>query len=345
MSTAIEVRPEVEVDENGNPTGKETTFVRLDDDFRATIRIEVPDKDSPSTILKSDYQVDFTGLPDGEQIEATQVHTAVRAPIAYVRLPDKIGTDSRCIIAVRCFHRENEAHRVPASGIYWYNPQTQYAFGAPAEAGKTEAANPLFEGTAQTFPTTIFSTTDVTARGALPAATATRPVSFTAQTLYARLGNLAARRAYLKSKIRENLEHPNLPLWLAGNTLNLRLFQIVEDLTGDAQTLTIENELPRRVQAFSYWLEMLARAVSIDANLDTAAKFDKLDTACGYSGGDIIGKTALDNFGPRLAGSSDRTSWNFLTLNASWAATRDNTITLSPVPAAVTEDWMAWVRA
>ena len=338
MSTFVEVRPTVH-------ETLTTTMVRLDDDFRVTIREESPDKDSPSTIVVTDIQRNYGGMEDGDYTPAVD-------PIEFVNVT-KLGTDERCVIAVKCYHPENEAHLVPPAGIYWWNVETHYNFYGPVNRTKTRAADPTFEGTAQAFPQIIFNNSDLTARGALPVGN-TVATAWVEQRLYARLGSTEARREHLKNNIRSYLGDPDLLLLHGGmGGFGMR----------NAET---QFERPSRFQSFLWMLEMIARAMSIDSNLESEAKFNLLNG---------MSTLPLDEYVIKMYGffepsstalSDDRASWNFRRLGTvlattpftytppsdtraspanlpSWVSVADSTITLTG--ADVGESWLIYVRS
>ena len=245
MSTFIEVRPEENAD-------TKTTYARIDDDLKITTRTE-------KGASHNDYQFNYTGVDVGIDITTSE-------PVEYVRVT-KIGNDVRATIGLKCYYLPGEANTVPAAGTYWYNPATHYNPELPAEMGKTAAANPTFEGTTQTFPTIIFNTaTDDSTIATTNTATAP-----TIPRLYARLGSLEARRAYLKNKLRAIVESKEIlfDLWVKGETWPTTSSVVV-------QGNSIINFF-RRSQFYVRWYKLIALTLSLDSSLDTERKFNLLN--------------------------------------------------------------------
>ena len=286
MSTFVEVRPTVH-------ETLTTTMVRLDDDFRVTIREESPDKDSPSTIVVTDIQRNYSGMEDGD-------YTTAVDPIEFVNVT-KLGTDERCVIAVKCYHPENEANLVPPAGIYWWNVETHYNFYGPVDRTKTRAADPTFEGTAQAFPQIIFNNSDLTARGALPVGN-TVATAWVDQRLYARLGSTEARRSHIKNNIRSYIDDPSFSLYVAG---------VGGLFITDASTNMARS---RRLQSFLLMLEMVAMAISVDVNLNTEQKFNLLNGMTTLERDVVasrIDRMVNGESGQPRPLSTDRSAWTF----------------------------------
>ena len=331
MPTFLEVRPTVHA-------SIKTTAVRLDDDFKVTIRQEEPRK-NPTHIQRN-----YTGLQEGAQISGDDVET----PVEYVRV-SKLDDDSRCIIAVDVYHAADEADTVPAAGLYWYNTKTHSPFGQVAEPGKQVAPDPAYPGSAtQTFPQEIFNISSATELRDHPIPTGnTVAVSFTSQRLYTRLGSLAERREHIKQNLRNYIEDPALVLWAMGS------------ISGPASGAFNAVLNMRQIQSFSWWIEMMTRAISIDDNLNSERKFNLLD-----------GESTLqpELLMPRISGfldgtapyTSNRSAWNFrrfgtveatapfgytapLTSATSWVATADTLITLTGMN--VGTHWLTYLRS
>ena len=337
MSTFIEVRPEA------SPNTR-TTAIRIDDDLKVTIRTE-------SGASHTDHQFNYTGAD--VDVDVTTVD-----PIEYVRVT-KIGTDVRATIAVKCYYLDYQSgavNTVPAAGIYWYNPETHYNPELPAEMGKTAAPNPTFEGTTQAFPVTIFAPDPITP--ALPVGNSV--AAPTIPRLYARLGSLEARRAYLKRKLLATFESNDffLMAWDDDNDLDEANFN---NRMRDAM------ELIRTSQAYMFRVKMLALALSIDANFDTEQKFNLLNGEIGYDP-QILGRhlstyllsTTFPSslisgwqFG-RLGRIGNAEPWTWLSAVHPMAITfRTNNvagvnITNANLPARLTanngSDWLEWLR-
>ena len=337
MSTFIEVRRVVHASEK-------TTAIRLDDDLKVTVRTE-------KAGTETDHQVNFTGIKEGVQIATTD-------PYHYVQLA-KQGTDEVATIGVNVYYAEGDESTVPENGTYYYNPSTHYAFGGTAEQGKSEAPDPSFEGTSQTFPQLIFN---ISTLGALP--TGNTVAAVTIQSEYSRLGNTATRRSYLKGLILENtIEHPNYPQWLAGNFLT--------PLTSASNLGALVN-YQRSLQALSYYPEMLTRAVSIDGNLtgsNAERKFNLLEGMAKLNLGVIYEKNDVadlaneiattDGSGDLVRRSSTRDDWHFMRLGTiapgnsgaysapgSWNPAPESIITMTGSIAVIGADhnWQDWLR-
>ena len=245
MSTFIEVRPEENAD-------TKTTYARIDDDLKITTRTE-------KGATHTDYQFNYTGVDVGIDITTSE-------PVEYVRVT-KIGDDVRATIGLKCYYLPGEASTVPAAGTYWYNPSTHYNPELPAEMGKTAAANPTFEGTTQTFPTIIFNTaTDDSTIATTNTATAP-----TIPRLYARLGSLEARRAYLKRKLLAIVDSQEFLFTLWGRDKGLTTS------TGTADRAIDVINYMRTIQVFVRWYKLLALTLSIDVCLNTERKFNLIN--------------------------------------------------------------------
>ena len=241
MSTFIEVRPVMETDKD---LKRVTTFARIDnDDFYGTVRVE--SSNLQGTRVKTDYQFNFNGIESGTQVDSaiSTTPTNFKDVIDYVRV-SKLDDQERVVIGVKFYYPENEPDKVPAAGLYWYDPDKQYPFGGPAEDTKSEARNPLFEDApgaiagsnqftteadppvALTNGIEIWNKADLTL-GALLSANITQArsqtKSYTEQRLYERLadpgGNAAQtiinRREHLKQQLRGIIDHPHFAIWMA----------------------------------------------------------------------------------------------------------------------------------
>ena len=273
MSTFIQIQPE-------EHATKKTTLIRLDDDFKCTVRIEERNK-TPET-----PQFNFSGLEEDEQLVAGQ--RGVADPIEYVRVV-KLGTDARCIIGVKAYHLPDEADTVPPVGMYWYPWKTQVdpnellrsAKGEPepvASPGTPIAApDPAFEGGASQTWETIYNIATDTTNHPIPA-TPRATVSFQAETrrTYELLGidpetgsaytetakATEARRTYLKRKIVDILDSPNFLL-------------ILHDVYMPGNRVAQDGG--QMGCGFLRYLEMMARVISIDNNLNSEQKFNLLN--------------------------------------------------------------------
>ena len=345
MSTFIEVRPEVSPD-------TQTLIVRIDDDLKVSVR-------QMKGHSRTDVHLNFSQMDVGDEL------STYPEPVAYVRVT-KLGADNRATIAVTCYHLEGEEHTVPAAGVYWFDPSKQYnpEFDDPGD-GRTAAPNPVFEGTTQQFPVLIFAPDTIT-----PPLAANTVAAQAVPTRYTQFGDVAARRRYLQNELLQRVNSAMLPWIVAGATLApidekttpVNLPATGMNLRTSAETINIteERELARRQQSLAYWFETLARAISVDANLNTEAKFNLLDGEVGLDTGTVFARMPL-TLAKDIAGTRAKTDWHFYrfgsvagtsphtymrpTQTLHWAATRDTGIDIgSSVPSAVTENWINWLR-
>lgn len=345
MSTFLEVRHAVSSE-------KRTTFARIDDDFKVTIREEEAGKNPVH------FQRNYSGVEEGEQLDGARIE----APVEYVRV-SKLDDDARCVIAVTVYHAEDEQDTVPPAGMYWYNFKTHSAFGIPAPPGLQVAPDPAFPGSAtQTFPQVIFNISSASELRDHPVPTGnTVPVSYTAQRLYRRLGTLAARREHLKSLLRGIVQHQDFALWVLNSNEEADITQ--DGMTGSIGT-ALRNivNLIARPQSFAIWLEMMANVISIDANLNSERKFNLLAGELELGGRDVIVKAQSASFGTaQIASESVRqnvANWKFHRFGnvatgspwayskptaSAWPATEETTIVLTG--AALGEDWLSYIRS
>jgi len=344
LPSFIEIRPTVH-------NTIRTTAIRLDDDFEVTIRQEEPRK-NPTHIQRN-----YFGLEEGSQISGDDVET----PVEYVRVT-KLDDDARCVIAVNVYHAADEADTVPAAGMYWYNTKTHSPFGQVADPGKMVAPDPAFPGSAtQTFPMTIFNISSATELRDHPLPVGnTVAVSFTAQRLYARLGNLEARRAHLKSSLRAIMDHPDFAIWMANSEAHADITDTSD--SGIGSTLQNIVNLIARPQSFVIWLQMMANVISLNANLNSERKFNLLVGELELGGRDVIANAQSASFGTAQIARSDVrnnvAAWSFHKFGdvsvgspwtytkpsaAMWPATTDTTIILTG--AALGDNWIGWVRS
>ena len=231
------------------------------------------------------------------------------------------------VIGVKFYHPLNEPDKVPAPGLYWYNPDKQYRFGDPVDTTKEDgqARNPLFEDSPGAFPgsnqfTGVGNTTPITngieiwnkadlTLGALPSAvigTRSSTRSYTEQSLYATLGSLEARRNHIKNNLNAILNNGEWNLILAGA------------YSYAATSNPFSMDLPLRLQSFVFWLEMMTMAVSVDSNFDTERKFNLLNGDSSLSARDVARKAhhVLRGNDPVLG--DDRSTWTFRRLGSLW---------------------------
>ena len=322
MSTFVEIIPT-------QHATIQVTGIRIDEDFHVTVRTETGG-------VATDNRFNFTGLLEGQAFDGT-------SPIGQVRA-SKIGTQARVVIQVYAYYAPDKEDSVPVSGLYWYNTKNQYRFGGPFEVGKTEAADPAFN-TPQSLPVTIFNQSSLAAWSSGNSANTSVPSS-----LYGQLGNLTARRNYLKGRILRNINHPTLPMWIAGGGISAKDDTDVSELLVHVQ----------RLQAIPYWLEMLTGAISVDANLATEQKFNLLEGEAGLSVLEVLQKTGT-TFAHNIDGSGNRDTFTFRSLGSvassspwkytapsggTWAdSDASSTISMSGSQAGAGIDWVSWLRS
>ena len=280
----------------------------------------------------TDKSFNFSTLAEGDP------SPAANEPVVRVDT-QKIGTVASYVIEVTNFYDESlTGDAVPTEYFIWYDYKTK-----ADEAPDSE--------TAQTFPTTVLWTTAGTPQSP------TRALSPTAQTvgrLYQNLGSLEARREHLKGNIRDYIDSPDWGIWMAGS---LNIPAVVANNFVSVRTR----------QEFVFWLEMLARAISVDANLDTERKFNLLNGESTLSPKEIVVRAEGFVFGGNLNTmfTYDRNNWTYRRFGTVAATTPYDytapTYTLSdgnPVPVRATIDslitlsnttvgdsWTQWVRS
>lgn len=325
-----------------------TTAIRLDDDLKITVRTE---KSGSHT----DHQANFTGLQEGQSVDTTD-------PIAWVQV-SKDGDEEVAIIGVNVYHAEDEHDTVPAEGQYWYDPSTHYWPATAAQPGKTLATNPEFKDTVQTFPTVIFN---ISSAGNLISGNSVSATTISSTEL------VNYRRSLLKNKLSMKAMDPFLPFIMGGYSLNpIGPASTTVPLSPSADTVvTVQQDLARRQQGFTFWLEMLTRAISVDANLSSDQYFALLDGEISLNSSDVF-KEMDRRLAEQIADATPRIGWQFRkfgdvsqanlqspwiyssptsetideTDQTGWAAEHDANISIgSVVPQAVTDNWLLWLR-
>lgn len=284
MSTVIHIMPV------GHAT-KRTTMIGIEDDGRVRTRVEDPVGTS------TDRQFNFSNLVEGDSREiSTEPVTRVRA--------EKIGEDARFIIAVNEFYDSGlRGADAPQERFLWY-PYTTKADEAPDSQAPQSAtpSSPIY---------VVWSSAGTPASPTVPYSFGT---AVGAPRLYAELVNTEGRRNHLKQLIRDMLEHPNMPQWLAGGRF---------DAHGDASGVLMHLEA---IQTLSYYPEMLTRATAIDANLATERKFNLLDGMAKLDLGElhsvIAGEGPATRYLARNVASSDGNGANPVTTPDQWSFQR-----------------------
>lgn len=239
---------------------KRTTGIWILDDGRIGTRVENP---AGTTVLanRTDKDFNFSTWPEG-----TSQVIVNNEPVTFVSV-QKLGADARFIISVELFYNETlEGTAIPQSQFLWY-PYTTDEKDAPPDT-EPQTASP-------SNPTYVFWSS-----GGTPAAPT---LAFGAQahsvgieTQWSIQGTTKKRRRYLADLILNQINHPNMNQWLAFNTLTFG---------GDALDEIVDLQ---KVAMLSYMPEMLARAISVDSNLATQAKFNLLEGMAQINLGEMV---------------------------------------------------------
>ena len=322
-----------------------TTGVRIDDDFKITYRTETGG-------VATDVQVNFSGLLTDQTFQGSP-------PIRQVRTA-KVERTEQVIIELLVYHAPYEEDKVPPAGMYWYNIKNHYPFDGPPEQGKTRAPDPAFTTETQNFNhpngITIFNESAIDPGWTTGNTIAT---SITQTSLFGQLGTVEARRRHLKSRLTAIIDDPNLPWIMAGTSVSTITPTSFTDISGESGTIITEQaELPRRQQSFTYRLEMLARAVSIDSNLTDESKFNLIDGEIGLPIADVFSRLSMSTAGD-IAGSRPRANWHFRKVNSVgaapeykypdpptaliWTTTYDAFIDLNA--SAEVLNWVQWIKS
>ena len=307
---------------------KRTTGIAIEND--GVLRTRVEDPGGTVTDKRFNFATDTATTTAYSEGMTGEVNNE---PVVLVAA-EKIGTDARFIIEVTEFYSSALlGDDAPQERYLWYDYKTKADDAPDSTATQTASpASPLFvlwtSGGTPTAPTVAFNITDANTKLASD---------------YTRLATLAARRETLKIALQADVFSPEMAIWLVENT---------------------EAEQ----SAFVRRLEMLARALSIDANLNTQAKFNLLAGEIGldaYTVATHLSDTIIGGGGVGPLHSDDRGNWRFFRLGSlgtgpaypySPPATTNYiaytsdvaSITLSGVPAAVSANdgrgWLDWLR-
>ena len=329
MSTFIEISPE-------SSTNKITQYVRIDNDFQLTLGVN-----TAGTLAY--HYFNFQGIPD----DYTYRPDPADESLEFAQLV-KDGDAESLTIRIKMFYNASddtlEPHEIPRAWTY----------GRPIDKDHYQPGE-LLDSLSQDFPVIIWNTL---------ADGATQPVAHTAnpataptfERQYARLGTVAERRNYLKRELRRVVEDPMLPFIMAGSSVGA----IREKSMAGGGTAIDDREQARRRQGFAFRLEMLTRAVSVNSNLGTEAKFNLLDGEIGLDSGNVFGRMAL-TLNNDIGAQTQRSNWSFRRFGSvaasspfaytapthptAWPSTADTTIDIgSNVPSEVTENWIQWLR-
>ena len=313
---------------------KVTRLVRIDNDFKVTVSV-----DDDGTL--SHHYFNFTGIPD----EFTYRPDPPDANLLEARLA-KDGTDEDLVTRINMFYNATdnalEAWQIPQPWIYG-EPITKDAY----LPGK------LPELVSQSFPLVIWNTLKDTQTA--PGANTASALTF--ERRYAQLSTIAERRTFLKNQIHTLATDEMLPLLAMGSGIPVLAFESTREFP-------VEYVYPfaRRMQSYMYWLEMLTRAISVDTNLGTEAKFNLLAGESGLKITDIVPRLPL-TLAAAIAPQAAYTQWRFQRFGSvgsntpwpytapstdpgTWVAVRDTAMEIgASVPAAVTENWFHWLRS
>ena len=309
--------------------GRTTTAVRIEDDGIIVCRTE----ESGGAV---DRRFNFSSYTEGTVVDIAQ------DPIRSVSV-QKLGTDARIIIEVYEYYDQNlKAEEIPEERDLWYSYTT---------AANMIPSDTLPQGATPSTPVYVLWKSDGTP------ASPTLPWNINDEStplarLYARLGSTAERRQYLKDKLLSKYTDPDLNAIMMGSSL----LRIVPDSVSyntpasdppNNHSYTNQKDHPRANQSMIYRMEMLARAISADVNLDSEAKFNLLD-----------GEISLENWAVFLKvdrglnglinPTGNRTDWRFQRLGSvsssspyaytapsintgSWTATYDTSINIHNV--------------
>lgn len=312
-----------------------TTAVAMENDGVIRTRVEAP------VGTATDRRFNFASLVEG------QARVITEEPVTAVT-SEKIGADARFIFDVKNYYDAAlTGDDAPSERFLWY-AYTVDEKDAPADTAAQTAtpSNPLYfvwtSGGTPASPTVAFN---------FPSQ------AETAQRQFAELGSLAERRQYLKGLVLDMINHPNMAQWSSGGSM---------EAVGGSTRSHVIGEF-QRLQILSYYPEMLARAISVDTNLDAETKFNLLEGMAKLDLGELVGQSTMNLLAYHLASTSgdgtgsttNRNEWVFQRVgtvpnSAPYAYTRGAwafhaitgyhiQITMSG-SATLGTDWQAWLR-
>ena len=315
-----------------------TRVVRLDGDFTLSVAV-----DKGGTVSYNYYNVQ--GIPDDYTYKPDPVDENLEEAVI-----SKEGTNESVVFRVKVYYNASdetlEDHQIPRAWTY----------GATIDKDNYLPGS-LPDSISQTFPVTIWNTLKP---GQNPPSTNTASaISF--DTLYDRLGSAAARKRDLANKVIGIINNPDLEWLLDGGMMPA----ISGQRTSTQEVITITFDRSQRVQGFWFWLETIARAISLDSNLEGTngeRNFNLLDGELSLDLLQLIGKIPTSLPGD-IANVMPRTGWHFrkfgdVASSSPYAytvpsynvsimpTTQDATIDIgSSVPSEVTTNWRAWLRS
>lgn len=316
MSSYVEMEPVAHAT-------KTTPYVRIDNDFGITVVI------NDNGTLTTHYY-NLQGIPDEfNYFPSPADDVLIEARIA------KEGTDESIVFRVNMFYDDNddtlEDWQIPHAWIYSaVIDKDNYLPGT------------LPDSVNQVFPIVLWN--QLTPQQTAPGANTVSATIFDRR--YALFGSLAKRRNEIKRLILAQLRHPNYPQWLAGGTLSPRDDTDVNLLLTHVQSL----------QNLSYYPEMLTRAISVDANLNSERKFNLLHGMASLNLGELISNSTTRLLPHSLVNNSDsRNNWAFQRIGAAaatspfaytrtdWTYAADTSIVMTG-SASIGDDWQAWLQ-
>ena len=333
MSTVIRLIPRADA-------AKETTGIAILDDGRIRTRVE-------TASARTDKEFNFGSLVEGDTRDIPDTDE----PVTRVNA-EKIGTDARFVIDVIEFYDENlRGADAPKERFLWYLYTLK-----PEEAPAPDAPQTATPST----PLWVLWSSDGTP--AAPTNAFSFGTAVTAPRLYAELQNDGNRREYLKSKLLMKIADPiELLSIFAGTAMNTIASYSFTQPASNSRLHIVRLEHERALQSWVFRLEMLARAISADVNLNSEQKFNLLNGEIGLSNVDIFGRVDKSLAGLINQGGGNRNAWVFHRLgsvagtapfaytpppqNTSvWSSTADTSINVTSEPPSEVLDWINWLR-
>ena len=245
----------------------------------------------------------------------------------------KEGAAESLVVRIRMFFNAEDDTLEP------YHIPRAWSYSSPIDKNNYLPTATLPETVNQVFPIVIWNT--LKPSQTLPGANTAMAPTF--DRLFTRLSTLTERRNHLKQPLLTKLFSRAMPFWMMG--------------AGEAA----------HQQAFAHWIEMLVRALAIDANLATEARFNLLHGEIGldfYEFAYKVSNAGITDTGGALA-SMTRTEWTgYVRFGAvasstpyaytppsgnTWTGSTSNVagLTLTGVPAALRDNngrgWIDWI--
>ena len=322
-------------------TTKITQLVRIDNDFRLTVGIN-----TGGTVSYSFYN--FMGIPSDYTYTPNPADdNVVESQLA------KDGSSETLVTTIKMFYNESDQSLAPE-----HIPRA-WTYGEAIDKDNYLPGT-LPDSVNQSFPLVIWDTVPDGENYSTQVNNAMAPAVL-GNSLYTRLGTVAARRLYLRNKIFAILRDPDLMWLLGGGTMGALAPQSVNSQTPTDVIFTFSQ----KVQGFWFWLEIITRAISHPTNLQGAngeRNFNLLDGELSLDIVQLIGKIPTTLPG-NIADVASRPGWDFrrfgsVSSSSPYAYTApsynqdpipshlDTTINIgSMVPSAVTTNWLSWLRS